>query len=219
MQEVLAAIRAAGYTTGVNAIPTQYSVYDGTALPGLRLTGATDSLDASNVQFGTASLKLVATGTQIVLTLATTGYPATIQPYWKWIASLYCRTDQSSLSGTLKVVTAAGSYSADISGAVTALAWSRLYGDYDLTADGSTNCTLTLTLNTTAGATYWLEAWQLEPVQGDTTLPSPFIITSPPRTWGQVVNDGNKPADGADVTSQNTALDTAHVNGVVSSTV
>lgn len=110
MQEVLNAIRAAGYTTGVNAIPTQYSVYDGTALPGLRLTGATDSLDAANVQFGTASLKLVATGTQIVLTLATTGYPATIQPYWKWIASLYCRTDQSSLSGTLKVVTAAGAY-------------------------------------------------------------------------------------------------------------
>jgi hypothetical protein len=59
----------------------------------------------------------------------------------------------------------------------------------------------------------------LEPVQGDTALPSPFIITSPPRTWGQVVNDGNKPADGADVTSQNTAADTARVNGVAASTV
>jgi hypothetical protein len=200
MQEMLSAIRAAGYTTGVNAIPTQYSVYDGTALPGLRLTGATASLDNANAQFGVASIKLVATGTQIVLTLAATGYPATIHPYWKWIASLYCRTDQASLSGTLAVATAANAYSDDISGPVTALTWSRLYGNYDLTADASTAATLTLTLNTVVGATYWLEAWQLEPVQGDTSLPSPFIITSPPRTWGQVVNDGNKPADGADVT-------------------
>jgi hypothetical protein len=219
MQEMMSAIRAAGYTTGVNAVPTQYSVYDGTGLPGLRITGATASLDSVNVQFGVASIKLVATGSQITLTLASTGYPATIHPYWKWIASLYCRTDQASLSGTLAVATATKSYSDDISGAVTALMWSRLYGSYDLTADAATSATLTLTLNTVVGATYWLEAWQLEPVQGDTALPSPFIITSPPRTWGQVVNDGNKPADGADVTSQNTAADTAHVNGVAASTV
>lgn len=193
----MAIAQASGYTTGVNVIPTQYSVYDGTALPGLRATGATESLDAANVQFGAASLKLVSTGTQIVVTLGTSGYPVTFQSLWKWIASLYCRTDQASLSGTLAVITPTGTYSADISGNVTALAWSRLYGDYDLTADASTTCTLKLTLNTTNGATYWLEGWQLEPVQGNTSLPSPFIITSPPRTWSQVVDDGYKPDNNA----------------------
>lgn len=85
----------------------------------------------------------------------------------------------------------------DISGNVTAGSWNRLYGSYDLTADASTTCTLLLTLNTATGNTYWLEAWQLEPVQGATSLPSPFIITSPPRTWAQVVDNGTKPQDNA----------------------
>lgn len=189
--------RAAGYTTGVNAVPTQFSVYDGVSLPPLRVTGATASLDASHVQFGMASLKLAATGTTVTVELGSSGYPITIQSLWKWIASLYCLTDQASLSGTLAVVTSTKTYSIDISGAVTALTWARLYGDYDLTADTATTCTLLLTLTTAAGANYWLEGWQLEPVQGNTFLPSPYIMTSGPRTWAQVVNDGTKPDNNA----------------------
>lgn len=159
----------------------------------MRITGATASLDATRVQFGAASLKLVATSSTITVTLGASGYPATIQPYWKWIASAYIQTDQAAVSGTLAVVTAQTTTAGDISGNVTANAWARIYCDCALTADPSTSATLTLTLNTTVGATYWIEAWQLEPVQGGTSLPSPYILTSPPRTWAQVVDDGNKP--------------------------
>jgi hypothetical protein len=219
MQELLAIAQASGYTTGANVVPAQYSVYDGAALPALRITGATSSLDNSNVQFGLASLKLVATGSQIVLTFGASGYPITIQSVWKWIASLYCRTDQTALYGTLAVVTPSATYSDDISGGVSALTWARLYGTYDLTADSSTSCSITLTLNTTTGATFWVEGWQLEPVQGNTALPSPFILTAPPRTWTQIVDDGKKPANNADVTSQNTAADTSNVAGTPAATV
>lgn len=93
MQEVLSSIHAASYVTGVNAVPTQYSVYDGVALPGLRIAGATASQDSTKVQFGTASLKLVATGPTITVELGSSGYPATIQSLWKWLGSVYCATD------------------------------------------------------------------------------------------------------------------------------
>lgn len=206
-------------TTGVNVVPAQYSIYDGTALPGLRVTGATASMDTANVQFGGASLKLTATATTVTVTLGSSGYPLTLHPNWKWIASVYLKSSRGTINATLTTATPNGSYDGNVSGSF-GTGWTRLYADHELTADAATTGTLTLTFTgVTVGDTLNLEAWQLEPVQGDTTLPSPFIITSPPRTWGQVVNDGNKPADGADVTAQNTALDTEHVNGVTSSTV
>ena len=175
-------IQNAQTTTGVNVIPTQYSIYDGTALPGMRITGATASLDATNVRFGAASLKLTATATTVTVELGTTGYPATLHPDWKWIGSVYLLSSRTTIAGTMQVVTPLSSPSADIAGTISG--WVRLYGDYDLTADASTQATMLLTLTgVTVGDTFNLEAWQLEPVQGTTTLPSPYIITSPPRTW------------------------------------
>lgn len=121
----------------------------------------------------------------------------------------------TTIAATLDLITPAGTKSIDVSGTVGA-DWFRLYGDYDLTADDSTTGTLKLTFTgLTAGDTINLEAWQLEPVQGNTALPSPYIITSPPRTWAQVVDNGTKPEDnatlGADLASNVTNATLDHV--------
>jgi len=196
MNELLGSINNAQYTTGVNAVPTEYAVYDGTALPSLRITGATSAFDTSHVQFGAGSLKLTATASTVTVELAASGYPITLHPNWKWIASLFLLTSASTIAGKLSVVTPAQQYDVDISGTPGA-SWSRLYGDYDLTADASTSCTLLLTLTgVTVGQVFNLEGWMLEPSQG-AVLPSPFIMTSGPRTWTQVVNDGTKPDNNA----------------------
>lgn len=129
--------------------------------------------------------------------LGASGYPCTLQPNWKWIASLYLLASNPAITATLDLITPAGTQSVDMSGTVGA-DWFRLYGDYDLTADDSATGTLKLTFTgLTVGDTINLEAWQLEPVQGNTSLPSPYIITSPPRTWAQVVDNGTKPEDNA----------------------
>lgn len=77
--------------------------------------------------------------------------------------------------------------------------WSRPYGSFDLTADASSSATLVLTLTgVTVSSTIWIEAWQLEPTQGTTALPSPYILTQPPvnqdqlpdgSTYGRVNNN------------------------------
>lgn len=186
MNELLGSINNAQYATGVNAVPTEYAVYDGTALPSLRITGATSAFDTSHVQFGAGSLKLTATASTVTVELAASGYPITLHPNWKWIASLFLLTSASNIAGKLSVVTPAQQYDADISGTPGA-SWVRLYGDYDLTADASTSCTLLLTLTgVTVGQVFNIEGWMLEPSQG-AVLPSPFIMTSGPRTWTQVV--------------------------------
>jgi len=196
MNELLGSINNAQYATGINAVPTQYAVYDGTGLPPLRVTGATSSFDTTHEQFGAGSLKLTATASTITVELASSGYPITLHPNWKWIASLFLLTSATNIAGKLSMVTPAKQYDVDISG-TPGMSWARLYGDYDLTADASTSCTLLLTLTgVTVGQIFNLEGWMLEPSQG-AVLPSPFIMTSGPRTWTQVVNDGAKPDNNA----------------------
>ncbi|HXD38156.1 MAG TPA: hypothetical protein VN624_15985, partial [Rhodanobacter sp.] len=73
MNELLGSINNAQYATGVNAVPTQYAVYDGTGLPPLRVTGATSSFDTTHEQFGAGSLKLTATASTITVELASSG--------------------------------------------------------------------------------------------------------------------------------------------------
>lgn len=206
MNELLGSINNAQYATGVNAVPTEYAVYDGTALPALRITGATSAFDTAHAQFGVGSLKLTATASTITVELAASGYPITLHPNWKWIASLFLLTSAASITGKLSVVTPAQQYDVDISGSPGA-SWSRLYGDYDLTADASTSCTLLLTLTgVTIGQVFNVEGWMLEPSQG-AVLPSPFIMTSGPRTWNQVVGSD---AVNTNITTAQTTANTAN---------
>lgn len=206
MNELLGSINNAQYATGVNAVPTEYAVYDGTALPALRITGATSAFDTSHVQFGVGSLKLTATASTVTVELAASGYPITLHPNWKWIASLFLLTSATSIAGKLSMVTPAKQYDVDISGSPGA-SWSRLYGDYDLTADASTSCTLLLTLTgVTIGQVFNVEGWMLEPSQG-AVLPSPFIMTSGPRTWNQVVGSD---AVNTNITTAQTTANTAN---------
>lgn len=59
------------------------------------------SLDSTTVQFGGASLKLVATATTVTVELGSAGYPITIHPFWKWIGSLYIKSSIAAITGTL----------------------------------------------------------------------------------------------------------------------
>lgn len=211
MNELLRSINNAQYATGINAVPTEYAVYDGTALPALRIAGATSAFDTSHVQFGAGSLQLTATASTVTVELAASGYPITLHPNWKWIASLFLLTSAPTIAGKLSIVTPAQQYDVDISGTPGA-SWSRLYGDYDLTADASTSCTLLLTLTgVTVGQVFNIEGWMLEPSQG-AILPSPFIMTSGPRTWGQVV--GSDAVD-TNITTAQTTANTANASTTV----
>ena len=214
MNELLGSINNAQYATGVNAVPTEYAVYDGTALPALRITGATSAFDTAHAQFGVGSLKLTATASTVTVELAASGYPITLHPNWKWIASLFLLTSAANITGKLSVVTPAQQYDVDISGSPGA-SWSRLYGDYDLTADASTSCTLLLTLTgVTIGQVFNVEGWMLEPSQG-AVLPSPFIMTSGPRTWNQVVGSD---AVNTNITTAQTTANTANTTANTSNT-
>lgn len=152
--------------------------------------------------------------------LGSSGYPCTLHPYWKWIASLYLKSSVGTVSASLDLITPTGTYSGNVSGDI-GTDWVRLYADHDLTADAATTGTLKLTFTgVTVGDTFTIEAWQLEPVQGNTSLPSPYIITSPPRTWAQVVDNGTKPEDnatlGADLASNVTNNTLDHVTDTAS---
>jgi len=52
LNELSQIVQNAQTTTGINAVPTQHSIYDGVSLPDLAVVGATKSLDATNVRFG-----------------------------------------------------------------------------------------------------------------------------------------------------------------------
>lgn len=105
----------------------------------MTVTGATASLDNSTVQFGKASLKLVATGSTV--TIQMNGYPCTIQPYWEWLSSVYLKGAAGPITGTLNVITPAATYSVNISGTLSG-GWDRPYGTEVLTADASSTATM-----------------------------------------------------------------------------
>lgn len=164
--------------SSVNVVPFAYTVYNGSSLPALTLTGCTGALDSTQHQFGAASLKLTATASTVSVQFY--GYPIPVQQFQRWITSVYVLTSRTSLSGALEVITASGTYSVNIGTTLTAAAWARLYGAMDLTADSSTACTINLTLTGCAvGDTFNLEGWQLESAKGNTNLPSPWVNSNP----------------------------------------
>src|SRR6185437_9421787 len=165
LQDMLNATRDAAGKTGINVIPAAYALYDAPAMPALTVTGATATLDTGKTQFGNASLKLTATAATVTLTFA--GDPIKINPYQRWIESVYIQSSRAAIAGTLAVVTAASNYPVDISGNLLPATWGRLYGDCGLVADDSTAATLTLTLTgCSVGDTFNLEGWQLEQANG-----------------------------------------------------
>lgn len=179
LQDMLNATRDAAGKTGINVIPAAYALYDAPALPALTVTGATVALDGTKTQFGNASLKLTATAATVTLTFA--GDPIKINPYQRWIESVYIQSSRAAIAGTLATVTAAASYPVDISGNLLPSTWGRLYGDCSLVADDSTAATLTLTLTgCSVGDTFNLEGWQLEQANGSTNLPSAFVNSAAP---------------------------------------
>lgn len=161
LQNVINAASDAANRSSVNVVPAAYALYDSPNTPSLSINGASVSLDETKAQFGLASLKLTATASTV--TLSFTGYPITIQPYQRWIESVYVQSSRVAIVGTMAVQTAAKSYPVDISGNLLPGTWGRLYGDCDLTADDSSAATLVLTLTGCGvGDTLNLEGWQLE---------------------------------------------------------
>lgn len=179
MQGILSAIANAANKTGVNVLPSAYALYDSAALPSMTITGATASLDSSTVQFGNASLKLVATAATVSVSF--TGFPVPITPFQRWIVSVFAQSSRSAITGTLAVVTPETSYPVNIDGNLLAGTWGRLYGDCSLTSDDSSGCTVTLTLTgCSVGDVYHFDGWQLEQANGTTDLPSAFVCSGAP---------------------------------------
>src|SRR6185312_9096403 len=179
LQSIINAARDADNRTSVNVVPAAYAIYDAQTAPSLTVSGATLALDSTKAQFGISSLKLTATAS--VVTLQFTAYPISIQPDQRWIESVYIQSSRVAIVGTMAVQTAVQTYPVDISGTLIPSTWGRLYGDCDLTADGSTAATIVLTLTgCSVGDTFNLEGWQLEASSGSTNLPSPFVNTATP---------------------------------------
>lgn len=178
LQDYINFAASAAGRTHVNCVPSGYTVYNGTTLPPVTLTGCTAALDSTHAQFGAASMKLTATAATVEVQFS--GTPLTLQAYQRWIESVYLMTSRSSITGTLAVTTGVGTYSVNIDSNPTPATWVRLYGTQDLSADASTAATLELTLTgCSVGDTFNLEAWQFESASGGTNLPSPWVNTNP----------------------------------------
>lgn len=213
------AIASGLISLGVNVIPSPLTVFDAISVPPSVITGATASL-SSTARFGTSALRLTATTATVVITLGASGYPIPIAPSGQWVGSVYVQTSATALAGTFAIVTAVATYGQNIGDSVQANTWNRLYDTFNLQADASTNCTVTLTFTgCIAGQTIDLEGFMLETTDGYKTLPSAFQVSSPPRTWADIPDPGTKPANNADVTATHTSLDTTNVAGTPAATL
>lgn len=182
LQDIINSIRDASNRQPVNVVPSDYAVYNGSALPALSINGASAALDTTKHQFGAASLKLTATAATV--TVEFSADPILLPPNSEWIESVYIQSSRTAIAGTLALDTPGGSHPVDISGNLLPGTWGRLYGDCDLRADPSTTATLALTLTgCSAGDTFNLEGWQIEHATGSTNLPSPFVNTTVPQGY------------------------------------
>lgn len=172
-QQVLAQIQAAGGATGVNAIPQQYALVAGSALPPIAsVSNCTVALDTTQQLFGAGSYKVSLTGSPAVLTLASnTAWP--MQPGWQWLVSFFQQAT-AAIAGEVTVTTSAGkAYSATFTTTLDSAGWDRLYDALNLVADTSAAFGLSFTFTGGAGQTVWLDGLMLSPFYGrPSVLPS-----------------------------------------------
>ena len=172
-QQVLAQIQAAGGATGVNAIPQQYALLAGSALPPIAsVSNCTVALDATKQLFGAGSYKVSLTGSPAVLTLASdTAWP--LQPGWQWMVSFFQQAS-AAVAGEVTITTSAGkAYSATFTTTLTAAGWDRLYDALNLIADTSAAFGLSFTFTGGSGQTVWLDGLMFSPFYGrPSVLPS-----------------------------------------------
>ena len=172
-QQVLAQIQAAGGATGVNAVPQQYALLAGSALPPIAsVSNCTVALDATKQLFGAGSYKVSLTGSPAVLTLAAdTAWP--LQPGWQWMVSFFQRAT-AAVAGEVTVTTSAGTaYSATFTTTLDSAGWDRLYDALNLIGDTSAAFGLSFTFTGGAGQTVWLDGLMLSPFYGrPSVLPS-----------------------------------------------
>ena len=172
-QQVLAQIQAAGGATGVNAVPQQYALLAGSALPPIAsVSNCTVALDATKQLFGAGSYKVSLTGSPAVLTLAAdTAWP--LQPGWQWMVSFFQQAS-AAVAGEATITTSAGkAYSATFTTTLTAAGWDRLYDALNLVADSSASFGLSFTFTGGSGQTVWLDGLMFSPFYGrPSVLPS-----------------------------------------------
>ena len=172
-QQVLAQIQAAGGATGVNAVPQQYALLAGSALPPIAsASNCTVALDATKQLFGAGSYKVSLTGSPAVLTLAAdTAWP--LQPGWQWMVSFFQQAT-AAVAGEVTVTTSAGTaYSATFTTTLDSAGWNRLYDALNLIADTSAAFGLSFTFIGGTGQTVWLDGLMLSPFYGrPSVLPS-----------------------------------------------
>ncbi|MDE1988920.1 MAG: hypothetical protein KGI82_00495 [Betaproteobacteria bacterium] len=172
-QQVLAQIQAAGGATGVNAVPQQYALLAGSALPPIAsVSNCTVALDATKQLFGAGSYKVSLTGSPAVLTLASdTAWP--LQPGWQWMVSFFQQAT-AAVAGEVTVTTSAGTaYSATFTTTLDSAGWNRLYDALNLIADTSAAFGLSFTFIGGTGQTVWLDGLMLSPFYGrPSVLPS-----------------------------------------------
>ena len=172
-QQVLAQIQAAGGATGVNAIPQQYALVAGSALPPIAsVSNCSVALDTTKQLFGAGSYKVSLTGSPAVLTLgAKTAWP--LQPSWQWLVSFFQQAT-AAVSGQVTITTSAGNaYAATFTTTLDTAGWERLYDALNLVADTSAAFGLSFTFTGGAGQTVWLDGLMLSPFYGrPSVLPS-----------------------------------------------
>ncbi len=179
-QQVLAQIQAAGGATGVNAIPQQYALVAGSALPPIAsVSNCTVALDATKQLFGAGSYKVSLTGSPAVLTLAAdTAWP--MQPGWQWMVSFFQQAS-AAVASEVTVTTSAGTaYSATFTTTLDSAGWDRLYDALNLVADTSAAFGLSFTFTGGAGQTVWLDGLMLSPFYGRPSLLPSFQNGSAP---------------------------------------
>ena len=165
-QQVLAQIQAAGGAAGVNAVPQQYALVAGSALPPIAsVSNCTVALDTTKQLFGAGSYKVSLTGSPAVLTLASdTAWP--MQPGWQWLVSFFQQAT-AAIAGEVTVTTSAGkAYSATFTTTLDSAGWDRLYDALNLVADTSAAFGLSFTFTGGAGQTVWLDGLMLSPFYG-----------------------------------------------------
>lgn len=196
--------------SGVNYVPVAYAVFNGAAAPTLHAVNAAVSLDGQHAVYGAKSLHVAITAAQAaagsaVFLPSNVTFTWPFAPAQKWLLSLECRADLNSAPLKIGVITANGTYLGAVETASVSGATTRLHTVLDLTGDASTRFGLAIEYPGDVAANFWFDGFMVEPAIGDSDTPSPFSITAPPNTWADVVDDGKKPTDNADVTAENTA--------------
>ena len=163
------------------------------------------SFDTGVKYSGVRSLKSIATAgdSYIYLSTGSGNYDMPIKPNSKWIFSAYVRSTAATKAGQLYIRTSNGThYSVSFNTSASANTWTRVSGVVDLSANSSEYANIRVDNDGGSGTTMYFDNIMLEEQIGNLTTPSAYSApgAEPNITWGNVYDDGSKPADNADKT-------------------